>query len=48
MMQARRLERLRLLWLTDLSLVLIAERLGVTVSYVSELAKRAGLPPRHG
>jgi hypothetical protein len=46
--QARRLELLRALWSTDLTLALIAERLGVTESTVSALARQANLPARKG
>ena len=45
--QVRRLAIVRALWPTDLTCALIAERLGVGESHVSNLARRAGLPPRH-
>jgi transposase len=45
--QARRLEIIRALWPTDRTTAVIAERLGVSESHVSDLARRAGLPPRH-
>jgi hypothetical protein len=44
--QVRRLAILRELWPTGRPLRLIAERLGVTESTVSALARTAGLPPR--
>jgi hypothetical protein len=44
--QDRRLEILRELWPTDRTLRVFAERLGVTESTVSALARTAGLPPR--
>jgi len=45
--RARRLQVIRELWPTDRTTAIIAERLGVTESHVSDLARRAGLPPRH-
>jgi DNA-binding transcriptional regulator LsrR (DeoR family) len=44
--QARRLEVLRELWPTDRTAAMIGERLGISESTVSSLAREAGLPPR--
>ena len=45
--QARRLETLRELWLTDRTLDQLGERLGLSPYTVSHMARAAGLPPRH-
>jgi hypothetical protein len=44
--RARRIEIIRELWPTDRTTAIIAERLGVHESTVSDLARKAGLPPR--
>jgi hypothetical protein len=44
--QARRLAVIRALWFTECTLAAIGERLGISGTRVSVLAKRASLPPR--
>jgi hypothetical protein len=45
--QARRIAVIRALWFTDCTVAAIGERLGISGTRVSVLAKRAGLSPRH-
>ena len=45
--QARRIAVIRGLWFTECTVAAIGERLGISGTRVSVLAKRAGLPPRH-
>lgn len=45
--QARRIAVIRALWFTECTVAAIGERLGISGTRVSLLAKRAGLPPRH-
>jgi hypothetical protein len=45
--KARRIAVIRALWFTGCTVVAIGERLGISGTRVSVLAKRVGLPPRH-
>jgi hypothetical protein len=45
--QAHRIAVIRALWFTECRVAAIGERLGISGTRVSVLAKRAGLPPRH-
>jgi hypothetical protein len=45
--RARRIAVIRALWFTECTVAAIGERLGISGTRVSLLAKRMGLPPRH-
>jgi hypothetical protein len=45
--KARRIAVIRALWFTECTVAAIGERLGISGTRVSLLAKRMGLPPRH-
>ena len=45
--RAHRIAVIRALWFTECRVAAIGERLGISGTRVSVLAKRAGLPPRH-
>jgi hypothetical protein len=45
--QARRIAVIRALWFTECTVAAIGERLGISGTRVSVLAKRAGLAPRY-
>ena len=45
--KARRIAVIRALWFTECTVAAIGERLGLSGTRVSVLARRAGLPPRH-